>query len=479
MAELDPNIILQSRPVQFSTPFENAQGAMTIRNLALQGQNQQITLEQNQRALQDQKTIADLYRANTQPDGSVNHAGVVQGLANAGLGDKIPAYQQQVATASKDTTAASTADLELHKKRLDILNNGISSLLSKPKNPDGSESLTHDDVIGEINNFVKQGLITPQQGAEAARTTPGQPDQLRPFLMQKGMEALDVSKQIEARLSTAPKYNAQDTGAVINQGTVDPTTGIRTAGANVAKTMTPDEKAKIDLQTSGALTDDTKRFMAERILNGERPAVVLGNLGRGAQGAKDLRDVQNLIPQIAASKGIASTQVANIMQNTAADARTLTELGAREGKIAPRVQEAQNFALVAKNASADVPRGSFVPWNKLSQMADTAMSDPKLAKLKAATNSLVNAYAAAVGGGTPTVHDKEAADHMLATAQSPEAYNAVVDQMILETQKALDAPGQVRARINAGAAPPPSATTTNGTPVPPDIAAILAKHGAK
>lgn len=205
------------------------------------------------------------------------------------------------------------------------------------------------------------------------------------------------------------------------------------------------EKAKS--AASGALTDEAKSLAVERLLAGEKPSSVLGNLGRGAQGAADLRSVQNLLAQTAKTRNISGAQVVKIMQSTAADGRAVLELGAREGKIAARVQEAQNFAIVAKDASAAVPRGQFLPYNKLQQATETQLSDPKLAKLKAATNSLINAYAAAVGGGVPTVHDKEAAADMLSTAQSPEAYNAVVDQLILETEKALEAPGQVRERM--------------------------------
>jgi len=469
MSEVDPSIALGVRPVQFANPMELDSNAMKLRNLGLQGQNQQITLEQNQRVLKDQKTIADLYRANVQPDGSVNHAGVVQGLAQAGLGDKIPAYQQQVATASKDTTAASSADYELQQKKLTDIGNRLASLVSKP-------DLSRQDVIDQVNQLVDQHSLNPDQRDQMLARIPQDPKQLKDFLVRAGMQNLTLQQQIATQLSTAPKYNEQDTGGVINEGTVDPMTGVRTAGTtNVVKTMTPDQAAKIALQKSGALTDDTKQFMAERLLNGEKASAVLGNLGRGAQGAADLRDVQNLLPTLAKQKGIGAAQLANIMQNTAADARTLTELGAREGKIAPRVQEAINFGDIAKQASADVPRGGFVPWNRLSQTADSALSDPKLAKLKAATNSLINAYAAAVGGGSPTVHDKEAAEHMLSTAQSPEAYNAVVDQLILESQKALDAPGQVRARLNAGA----GRTAAPDASLPPDVAAALAKHGAR
>jgi hypothetical protein len=240
-------------------------------------------------------------------------------------------------------------------------------------------------------------------------------------------------------------------------------------------------------EAEGGLSDAAKDLAVDRLLAGEKSQSVLANLGRGKQGARDLREIQNRLAETAKTRGITGPELVKIMQSTAADGRAVLELGAREGKIASRVQEAQNFAEVAKAASADVPRGKFVPWTKLAQMTDTQMSDPKLAKLKAATNSLVNAYAAAVGGGTPTVHDKEAAEHMLSTAQSPEAYNAVVDQLILETQKALDAPGQVRERMtgikpqdaNAQPAAPQQTNAGASGGIPPGTPTATGPNGQK
>ena len=449
MAEVDAAIPLGVRPVQFDNPLDVQAKTLQLRQLGLQTQAAQ-------RDYQNQQTLADLYRSNIGADGSVDHNAIMAGMAQSGLGAQIPAYQKSLLDVTKtkadigETVAktgqanASTTKTQLETTLSNVQNVGahIYSLAQDP-------NLTHDSAYGAINSWVNQGIIDPQQGAQIARTLPGDPAALKSYMLQKATEGLGIEQQIKAKLESLPKYEYKDTGRTLKPVDVNPLTNQNPQ--IIAKSMTPDEAAKIKLQTSGALTDDAKSFMIDRLLNGEKASAVLGNLGRGAQGAADLRDVMNRLPQIAHQRGIGGAQLANIMQNTAADARTLTELGAREGKIAPRVQEAQNFAEVAKAASADVPRGSFVPWNRLSQMAESSMSDPKLAKLKAATNSLVNAYAAAVGGGQPTVHDKEAADHMLSTAQSPEAYNAVVDQLILETQRALDAPGQVRARINAGA----------------------------
>lgn len=243
---LDPSIPYQVRPIQLDNPMDIQAKGLQLRQLYRQN-------SQADQAETERKTLSDLYRSNVDPTtGAVNHQGVVQGLAQAGMGDKIPAYVKSVADmegsqATLAHTRASTAETELttHKRRLDILNGGLSSLLANP-------NVTHDDVINQINNFVNQGLITPEQGAEAARNTPGRPEQLRPFLVQKAMEAQDASKQLEAVM---PKYNEQDTGGEINQGTIDPLTGVRTAGVNVPKTVTPGEKLNADnIRAVGAVT---------------------------------------------------------------------------------------------------------------------------------------------------------------------------------------------------------------------------------
>lgn len=222
------------------------------------------------------------------------------------------------------------------------------------------------------------------------------------------------------------------------------------------------------------MSDKAIDFAAQRLLNGEPANKVLANFGRGAQGAQNITAVQNRLAELAADGGVNAQLMAVITQELSSDARARLELGAREGKIAPRVAEAKNFAQIAGVASQKVPREKFVPVNKLMQMADSSMSDPALAAFKAANVSLINAYAAAVGGGAPTVHDKEAAEKMLSTAMSPEAYQAVVNQLITEMDAALAAPRDVMEEmrrhdtggIGHPAPPPASAQGWSITPVP-------------
>ncbi len=212
------------------------------------------------------------------------------------------------------------------------------------------------------------------------------------------------------------------------------------------------------------LSADAIRQAAERIVGGEPRNQVIAGYGRGAQGAENIRKIDNAVAAMTAGKSGSSITEAGITR--AGERRTELELSAREGKIATAVKEAQNFATIALDASAKVPRGQFLPWNKLSQYKDTQVQSPELASFKAATLSLVNAYTRAVGGGTVHVADKEHANEMLNTAQSQQAYEAVVKQLITETQAALAAPGQVRAQAR-NETPTPAATTPQAGSPPP------------
>jgi len=262
-----------------------------------------------------------------------------------------------------------------------------------------------------------------------------------------------ASAIVNSNLNPTPKKDLINVseGSIV----VDPTTGKTVASNPKSNEMTPFQKAQVDHWNnpvgdgSSGLTDDAKNMLAERLLQGEKSSAVLGNIGRGAQGAADLRDIQNMVAEKAKNKGIDANEILQNTQNVYADNRTFLELGAREGKIASRVAEANLFAKIALESSKQVDRDGFVPWNKLSNYSSKQLSDPKLAALHAATQSLVNAYASAIGGGQMTEGGRKEANEMLYDAQGPEAYEAVVNQMLIETQAALDSPKMVREHMHA------------------------------
>lgn len=209
-------------------------------------------------------------------------------------------------------------------------------------------------------------------------------------------------------------------------------TGARADATNKAKTP-----------TGTSLSDQAIDLAARRLQNGEKARDVLANFGRGTQGAADIRAVQNRFAALAAENNIDAADIAARVQELGAEGRARLELGAREGKIAPRVQEAHDFANLALQRSKEVPRGRSTDINAAIQFTDQHLSDPKLAAFNAANISLINAYAAAIGGGTVHVHDQEVGQKLLQTTAGQKGYEAAVKQIILETETALKAPKKV------------------------------------
>lgn len=318
-------------------------------------------------------------------------------------------------------------------------------------------------LVNDYDNLVAKGVppeqavaqMTPKwqqtvQGLQQAKLPNGQPvlspEQLQHLSANPGFNP-DLMRTVANRSQEARSYldkrfqERRQTAADARDERRVETAERREAAAEAALARKEEDKK------AGLLTDEALDLVSERVLQGDKTA--LQNLGRGTQGSKNLAAVINSTAEKAKARGMDAAAIVRNIQQTAAEGRTLLELGAREGRIAPRVQEAQNFAKIALNASKNVPRGTYRSINKLRQMGEKEVSDPKLAAFRAANISLINAYAAAVGGGTIKMHDQVVAAEMLSTADSPEAYEAIVNQLLTETQAALDAPRQVMDRIHA------------------------------
>jgi hypothetical protein len=198
-------------------------------------------------------------------------------------------------------------------------------------------------------------------------------------------------------------------------------------------------------EEAASLSKDAIDNAARRELAGDTSWKV--GLGRGAQGAANLTAVQNRMAEMQKERGSAPEDILNNVAKFGgqkAGARTAGQMSAKLDILSGTVASASKFATELSN---QFPRGSFVPLNKLEQMGQSALSDPKLAAFKAATNTLVNEYSRAVGGGVGTDASREHAREMLSTAQSPEAFAAVTQVLQREVEIAHSA---ARDRLNAG-----------------------------
>jgi hypothetical protein len=127
------------------------------------------------------------------------------------------------------------------------------------------------------------------------------------------------------------------------------------------------------------------------------------------------------------------------------------------GRVEVAANEIKQFAPLVQQASSAVPRGSFLPINKLMQMSETQLQDPNLAQLKIYINSMLNAYDMLAARGGTDVKKREEAHALLTSAQSPE----VLQKNIQAFLKEADAAGvAANAATKApGSAPAASAPT--------------------
>lgn len=106
------------------------------------------------------------------------------------------------------------------------------------------------------------------------------------------------------------------------------------------------------------------------------------------------------------------------------------------GKVEVAQNEIKEFTPLVQQASAKVPRGSFVPLNKLMQTADTSLSDPNLKALKIRINSLLNAYDMLASRGGTDKDKRGEVRNLLLSADSPEALESALTSFNLEADAA-------------------------------------------
>jgi hypothetical protein len=211
-------------------------------------------------------------------------------------------------------------------------------------------------------------------------------------------------------------------------------------------------------------TPEDLKFLAEQARAGDTS--VYQNLGRGAQGAKNIIALRREVMRQTRGEGGTGADVAaaNVgFQGEKAGARTA---GTKATNVELAAAEAQKTFPLVKQASAALPRTEFVPANRALQAAQTNTGDPRVIALGTAINTSINAYARAISpSGTPTVHDKEHARELLSTANTPDQLNAVLDMMNKEMTAARQAPKEVmsaqRSRISGRA---PEGETTPAIP---------------
>jgi hypothetical protein len=169
------------------------------------------------------------------------------------------------------------------------------------------------------------------------------------------------------------------------------------------------------------------------------------NVGRGKQGAADLRGIQNAITDYAASKGMSPTEISAKLAEFEGMKSGMRVSANISAKVENAASEAAQLAPLAIEAGRNVVRSGFLPFGRVQAMFNNQTNNPDFNKFATANIGLATAYAAAMArGNKPTVTDMEHSRELLLAAKSQDAYEAIVNQMLLEIQAARAAPQNVR-----------------------------------
>lgn len=227
MAEIDSRIALGVQPLDVGAAIGKG---YQLRDLAAQADARQLDTQIKQQAIKKQGTLADLHRLNTQ-NGKLDRAKFAQGLADAGYGQDVGEYQKQWSDADKAEAEHLSKNSERIIKTLDYTGKAIGSLLSNP-------NATSNDVIQQISGLVNAGLMTQEEGARIAREVPGDPAQLRPYLMQKASQAQQAKDMLTNAL---PQLQSIKLGGTTQLVDTNPMTNPQATGQTLPHTATPGE----------------------------------------------------------------------------------------------------------------------------------------------------------------------------------------------------------------------------------------------
>lgn len=454
MTQVDASIPLQVQVPTPQNPLDQASKAYTLKSQMQQSEMGGLQLEQAKKGVVADQKIKDIFQ---QPDAFIQDENG-QRMLSPGAIQKVfavdPAkgmalqasHLEQVNATLKMKHMVTQMDgekLGQAEKHLKLVGDAalgardsyMSYLKDAPGDVAGATEVSRNAYATQLQGLVKQGLMKPEEAdAELKNFSPAQ---ISMKAMTSGHYLATIAEERKARQEKAKEIHDDKMMELRERGED------RRAGALAAAVSARNSK-------EGALEPEDLSAMAKQYLAGDKS--VFQNLGRGAQGSRNVVNLRKAIRAEMNEAGMTPSQVATKLaefEGLKAGERTL---GNRTANVEMAVNEATQFIDVAKAQSDKLGRTRFMPINKALQAFEKNTGDPDVVAFGAANNSLINAYARAVSpSGTPTVHDKEHARDMISTAQSKEQYDAVLKVMQQEMAAAKKSPGMVRESFREGA----------------------------
>lgn len=177
------------------------------------------------------------------------------------------------------------------------------------------------------------------------------------------------------------------------------------------------------------------------------------NLPTGLRAQKQIRaTLQGLLerhPEATTDEIAEGIRVGKI--DLAAATAAARSVGASTGRVEFAIQDMQEMSPLVLEASKKLPRGSFVPVNKLmAAFRNNAIQDPNQRELASYINSMLNAYDMLAARGGTDVEKRKEAHALLTQADSPETLERGIIAFMNEAKAAERAGGKARASIAGG-----------------------------
>ena len=289
-------------------------------------------------------------------------------------------------------------------------------------------------------------------------------------LQEKHSEVMLLSDLTAARKGLAVAQKTNDPAAIADaqQKVADAHQAIMDhAEVKYPGVVTAEMRASVDQAGGGLIDADTVKTMAQQRIAGDKSAAQ--GMGYGKLGQENRQRFNVEVAKQLKEQGLTGADLATATAQFTAEEAGERTASIRQANVLMAANEASRFIDLSKEAYAKLPRGQFVPFNRLQQLYETNTSSPEQGAAYTADFSLVNAYVRAVSPtGVPPESLREHALQLLSTVDGPERHTAVLDQFKREMDAAMKSPGtvmetfgrQITGRPGGGGAqpaPPPEA----------------------
>ena len=463
----DPSII-SAIPDMAGDPVGAEEKGITIADAMDRTQLNKLHLGQEQRAEKEDQQVQQILKGSdySTPEGLAKTASAVNRVSPRAAMDLMKTGQQY----QSGQVAAQLDQLSLLEKRQDLIVGAIDPIVAQARQ---MKSQGASDL--DVKAFISQQMPQALQSLRGMQLPDGKPalpdDQLKmvtgipggyTLATLEGWEA--KSKQGAAAIKSRLEQMKADTQAK----------GQQTRDQSETEKERHDRETEAHAQRQEAIAKNKAAGFDDR--ESEFLAAMADRSISLPAGLRSQQQIRATIDGLFAKHpDLTADQIADGIKSgklkLTAETKGAQTAGTQIGKVALASNELDTFGDQTLAASNDLPRGKFVPYNRLKQMVDSKISDPKLLMFKAKMQALENAYNQLAARSGTDVDKRQHIHELFNSANSQEAVDTLVTALKQEAAGARDAADRTIAETSgtsipgAGAAAAPASPGVTAAPV--------------